>query len=751
MKKLLLLSAIIVSETLMAQNVGIGTTTPVARLHVTDSSVLFSAPGGASFTPGNPSVSGQGRRLMWYADKAAFRVGFVNGSQWDKDSIGNYSFASGLNAKAKGLYAAAIGFQTSAAGNFSIAMGDLTTASGDNSTAMGQNTIASGVRATAMGQNTKASGFAATAMGSSTTAGNDYSIAMGNGTTGSGVSSTAMGFGTIASGYTSTAMGISTTAGGWHSTTSGNNTVAKGFSSTVLGMYNDSILINNENSISPTTPLFIVGNGNGNTNRSNAITILKNGNTGIGTNAPVARLHITDSSVLFSALGDVPVISGLPPVQGAGRRMMWYPGKAAFRVGYVDNAYWDDFNIGNYSFATGLNTVAFGSGSTALGGYTLALGNYSTVMGIYSNASGIASTALGNETTATGAYATASGEVTTASGRSSITMGGFTSAIGDYSTAIGYGTNAKAYGSFSMGTYNDITDNPDPLIPDLSDRIFQIGNGPASFFKNNAVTVLRNGNTGFGFTSPLATLEVARGAGSYGTAAFHGTTHISHFNFGTDEDTYIRAGKDNRNVIINDIPGGKVGIGMTNPNSPLSFANTVGKKISLYESGSNSHYGFSIQGGQLQMYSDAAAAKITFGFYTGGSYTERMFLNNSTGTLTVAGINYPSDARYKKQITHLQNPLEKIMAINGVEYYMRTDQFPLKHFDDKLQVGLIAQEVEKILPQVVQTGDDGYKAIDYAKLVPLLVEGIKEQQHLIEKQQQQIDELKKLVQKLLNQ
>ena len=84
------------------------------------------------------------------------------------------------------------------------------------------------------------------------------------------------------------------------------------------------------------------------------------------------------------------------------------------------------------------------------------------------------------------------------------------------------------------------------------------------------------------------------------------------------------------------------------------------------------------------------------------------------------------------------------MAINGVEYYMRTDEFPSKHFDTRLQVGLIAQEVEKVLPQVVQTGMDGYKAIDYAKVVPLLVEGIKEQQN-------QIDELRKLVEKLVKQ
>ncbi|MEO7306756.1 MAG: tail fiber domain-containing protein, partial [Ferruginibacter sp.] len=119
---------------------------------------------------------------------------------------------------------------------------------------------------------------------------------------------------------------------------------------------------------------------------------------------------------------------------------------------------------------------------------------------------------------------------------------------------------------------------------------------------------------------------------------------------------------------------------------------------------------------------------------------ERMYLTNSTGTLTVNGTNYPSDARYKKQISLLQNPLQKIMAINGVEYFMRTDEFPSKYFDTKLQVGLIAQDVEKVLPQAVQTDKDGYKSVDYAKVVPLLVEGMKELK-------KEIDELKKLVEK----
>ncbi|MEO6253741.1 MAG: tail fiber domain-containing protein, partial [Ferruginibacter sp.] len=188
------------------------------------------------------------------------------------------------------------------------------------------------------------------------------------------------------------------------------------------------------------------------------------------------------------------------------------------------------------------------------------------------------------------------------------------------------------------------------------------------------------------------------------------------------------------------LSGGNVGIGNNAPNAPLAFANTTGRKISLYDGGSNNYYGMGVESGELQIYTDGSPGKISFGYYTGGTFTERMYLTNSTGTLTVNGTNYPSDARYKKQISLLQNPLQKIMAINGVVYFMRTDEFPSKYFDTKLQVGLIAQDVEKVLPQAVQTDKDGYKSVDYAKVVPLLVEGMKELK-------KEIDELKKLVEK----
>jgi Chaperone of endosialidase/Head domain of trimeric autotransporter adhesin len=174
-------------------NVGIGTGTPSARLHVTDSSVLFSAGGPPIATPGNPPIQGTGRRMMWYADKAAFRAGFAVGTDWDKINIGDYSFATGNSTIANGNGSTAMGNSATASGTWSTAMGSLTTASGTWSTAMGLATTASGERSTATGAQTTASGNGSTAMGLGTEASGTGSTAMGNSTIASGDRSTAMG------------------------------------------------------------------------------------------------------------------------------------------------------------------------------------------------------------------------------------------------------------------------------------------------------------------------------------------------------------------------------------------------------------------------------------------------------------------------------------------------------------------------------------------------------------------------------
>ncbi len=79
----------------------------------------------------------------------------------------------------------------------------------------------------------------------------------------------------------------------------------------------------------------------------------------------------------------------------------------------------------------------------------------------------------------------------------------------------------------------------------------------------------------------------------------------------------------------------------------------------------------------------------------------------------------------------MKGALEKVSNLQGVTYNWRSDEFKDRNFSNELNIGIIAQEVEKVVPEVVQTSKDGYKSVEYSELVPLSIEAIKEQQETI--------------------
>lgn len=190
------------------------------------------------------------------------------------------------------------------------------------------------------------------------------------------------------------------------------------------------------------------------------------GKVGIGNDNPSANLHVNgEDGILFTGVYD----NGTIPFEGAGTRMMWYTKKAAFRAGYVSGNEWDDVNVGAYSIALGVNSIASGWGaSTALGWHTTASGDWSTAMG----SSPIAS--------------------------------------GNLSTAMELQTIAESSNSFAIGRCNVGGGNPGVWVD--TDPLFEIGIGnpanPNNIIKDNAMTVLKNGNVGIGVENPNASLEV---------------------------------------------------------------------------------------------------------------------------------------------------------------------------------------------------------------------------------------------------
>lgn len=108
-----------------------------------------------------------------------------------------------------------------------------------------------------------------------------------------------------------------------------------------------------------------------------------------------------------------------------------------------------------------------------------------------------------------------------------------------------------------------------------------------------------------------------------------------------------------------------------------------------------------------------------------GKRAEVARFTGSNKTLTVKGdivAFHTSDKNLKDNIKNIENPLDKIVKINGVTFNWNSSQETYTGTD----VGVIAQEIEEIIPEAVTTRENGYKAVKYEKIIPLLIESIKE-------------------------
>jgi hypothetical protein len=186
-----------------------------------------------------------------------------------------------------------------------------------------------------------------------------------------------------------------------------------------------------------------------------------------------------------------------------------------------------------------------------------------------------------------------------------------------------------------------------------------------------------------------------------------------------------------------------------NPNGNSNF-DTVVTGVMYFASNRNTDS----SSAPLQAYSNNGSG-ATMAFHRSGAYAVNFGLDSDnvmriggwsasanrwqldmSGNMTVAGnVTAYSDVRLKDNIRVIDNALNKLKEIRGV-YFTRKDQ------DDKAKVhtGVIAQEVELVLPEVVSEDNEGKKNVAYGNMVGLLIEAIKEQQL-------QIEELKALIKK----
>ena len=119
------------------------------------------------------------------------------------------------------------------------------------------------------------------------------------------------------------------------------------------------------------------------------------------------------------------------------------------------------------------------------------------------------------------------------------------------------------------------------------------------------------------------------------------------------------------------------------------------------------------------------------------------FLKNISGSQIEASGDViafsSSDRRFKDNLVVIEGSLDKIGKVNGYEFDWNDKQSAYKGHD----IGVVAQEIEAVLPEVVTTRGDGYKAVKYEKIVPLLIESIKELKQEVDEIKQKCDCLNK--------
>ena len=105
-----------------------------------------------------------------------------------------------------------------------------------------------------------------------------------------------------------------------------------------------------------------------------------------------------------------------------------------------------------------------------------------------------------------------------------------------------------------------------------------------------------------------------------------------------------------------------------------------------------------------------------------------------TGDVTANTINGSSDRRFKTNIQAITDALSIVRKLQGVSYDWNRAAFPDRGFSARPQIGVIAQEVETVLPELVSTDAQGYKSVNYMGFIPVLIEGMKQQADRIDAQ-----------------
>ncbi len=291
---------------------------------------------------------------------------------------------------------------------------------------------------------------------------------------------------------------------------------------------------------------------------------------------------------------------------------------------------------------------------------------------------------------------------------------------GQKNTAVGYWALAKGGSqNTALGSY---------ALSEVTTGIDNVAIGSSALDVNT---------TGSGNTAVGANALLSNTTGVFNTAVGSGAQALATGFYNTsvgDVSLYASSGTSNTAIGSSALNSNTSGQRNTALGALSGYLNQIGSGNVFLGAGA----GYSELGSnKLYIDNSSTATPLIYGDFNANTIT-------INGTLSATGCGgCVSDIKFKKNIIPIESALEKILKIRGVSFSWKEEEFKDRGFPKGRHFGVIAQEVEKVLPEVVSDNPYKEKTVSYTEIVPVLIEGIKELISENEALQNRVTQLKK--------
>lgn len=459
------------------------------------------------------------------------------------------------------------------------------------------------------------------------------------------------------------------------------------------------------------------------------VTFQRNGNVGINTTTPIAKLQVRDGAVMFDGT------TGSTPTSGAGTRLMWIPEKYSLRAGEATGSEWDNSNIGDHSIGFGKDVKVSGRSSISSGEHLITSGVCAGGMGAYDTVAGNHSFAFGYGNKIESNFSFASGSLNTilydgsyGDTRYSVAMGesNVVSDLGKHALAVGYVDTVTVEFAIAMG-WGCFSGN----VADGSHCGTAIGH--ACKADGTDAVAMGLANTAALYSSAIGNNDSIMGpySGGFGSYLKESSSYTQNILLGTgySNDHKLTASGATRveigayavtptaTVMAHpNKPGfnrwdlmGFVGIGENNPNNRLEVNGGVVIGSSSYTGGEISIEDFSRQKNRLIVEEAVEIGAMDYYDYTVTPATvmNRDYALYVHGDYYIDGSNwFTSDSSLKQNITPYRQGLDAIRKVRPVTYVWKCDTCSGQQMTE---VGVIAQELHEVLPMATRV--DSWKSM----------------------------------------